>query len=70
MLEELTKGDWIETGNRIYEIASNEGEFLYAREVEYMSEFPKLRYGKPTRLNKCELARNGYEITEKEISND
>lgn len=70
MLEQLEKGDWIESENHIYEIASNEWSFLYAREVEYMSESPKLRYGKPIRLSKCELAVKGFEIIKKENSND
>lgn len=62
MLEQLEKGDWIETNGHIYEVASNEKTDVYAREVEYMSESPKLRYGKPVRLNKCKLAWEGVEF--------
>lgn len=66
MLNELKNGDWIESKDRLYEVAGSEGEFIYAREVEYMNDTPKLRYGKPVRLNKCKLAWEGIEIV-KEI---
>lgn len=69
MLEELTKGDWIESKDRLYEVAGCEGEYVYAREVEYKNDTPKLRYGNPVRLNKYKLAWEGIEIV-KEISND
>ena len=69
MLDELKNGDWIESKDRLYEVAGSEGEFIYARDVEYMNDTPKLRYGNPVRLNKYKLAWEGIEIV-KEISND
>ena len=66
MLNDLVSGDWFETKDHIYEVAANEKDFVYAREVEYKGESPKLRYGKPVRLSKYKLAWEGIEIV-KEI---
>jgi len=45
-------GEWIEYGDKIYEVIEDKGTDLICREVLYKSEDWILRYGKPVVISR------------------
>ena len=52
MDEVIMIGDWIDYGDKIYEVIADKGNDLICKEVLYKSEDWILRYGEPEVISK------------------
>ena len=62
MDEVIMIGDWIDYGDKIYEVIADKGNDLICKEVLYKSEDWILRYGEPEVISKKLLQEGTWEV--------